>query len=138
MTLYQIARRPFFNSFFNDIHEQESEHQNKNCVCIPVNISDFSENYLLEFAAPGYDKNNFKIEIADNHLTVKVEQEQTQEEQENYTRREFRYGNFERSFRLPKTVDTEKINAEYSNGILKIVVPKKPEEAKLSKQIMIN
>ena len=81
-------------------------------------------------AAPGLEKKNFKIDLDNDLLTIaSVMEDKKEEKQENYTRREFRYNNFSRSFNLPETVDSENISANHKNGVLSISIPKK-EEAK--------
>lgn len=109
-------------------------------VKIPsVNITDNAKNYLIELAAPGLDKKDFKIEIDNNLLTIRSEKEEEKnEENKNFKRREFSYSSFSRSFQLPENVASEKIDATYENGILKLSVPKKEMEAsKQKKQIKI-
>ena len=82
-------------------------------------------------AAPGLQKKDFRIDLANDVLTIssekKVENETKKGQQ--FTRREFSYQSFSRSFTLPNTVDSEKISATYENGILRVLIPKK-EEAK--------
>ena len=96
-----------------------------------VNIADNDENFTIEFAVPGLKKEDFKINLDNNVLTVSSDREESKEEKEtNYTRREFNYTAFQRSFTLPDTADGDKISAEYKDGILKIEIPKK-EEAKV-------
>jgi HSP20 family protein len=81
-------------------------------------------------AVPGLKKSDFQIELDNQVLSISTETKEEQENQEeNYTRREFGYASFKRSFTLPESVDEEKINASYSEGILNIHLPKK-EEAK--------
>jgi HSP20 family protein len=76
-------------------------------------------------------KEDFKIGLENNILTVSAEMEdQKREEDKNYTRKEFYYGTFSRSFTLPRTIDLEKIKAEYDQGILKVTLPKK-EDARI-------
>jgi len=83
-------------------------------------------------AAPGMNKEDFKVELDGNVLTISSEKQNENEvkDGERYSRREFSYQSFQRSFQLPKeVVDADKIEAKYENGVLKLVVPKK-EEAK--------
>jgi HSP20 family protein len=105
-----------------------------------ANIIENPDSFQLELAAPGLKKNDFKIHLENNVLTIssEVEDEKT-EEGKNYTRKEFHYGSFSRSFTLPKSIDLDKIKADYENGILKVVLPKK-EEARLDvkKEIKIS
>jgi HSP20 family protein len=96
-----------------------------------VNIRETSDNFEVEVAAPGMDKKDFKITLDGNLLTISSYKQQSSEETEDrYTRREFSYQSFQRSFQLPKdVVDQENINARYENGLLCLTIPKK-EEAK--------
>lgn len=107
-----------------------------------VNIRENAENYEVEMAAPGMNKDDFKVELDGNLLTITSEKNDEQEvkEGERYTKREFSYQSFQRSFQLPKeVVDAEKIEARYENGVLKLVIPKKEEaRPKPPKMIHIN
>ena len=94
-----------------------------------VNVVENEDTYSLKLAAPGLEKKDFELNIDKNLLTISVEKEIETTEGERYTRREFSYNKFTRSFRLPKTVKTEDISAAYKNGILTVTLPKK-EEAK--------
>ncbi len=95
-----------------------------------VNVSENVEGFHLELAAPGLQKEDFKIKIENNRLSISSEKEEnTEETKDKYTRKEFSYSKFVRSFVLPQTVDSEKISANYQDGILKLEIPKK-EEAK--------
>ena len=79
-------------------------------------------------AAPGKTRKDFSVELDDHVLTVSSESKhEDASNTEQYTRREFRYDNFQRSFRLPETVDTAHIKAKYDNGILTINMPKREE-----------
>ncbi len=96
-----------------------------------VNIVEEDDRFAIEFAAPGLKKEDFKVNLDNNVLSVSSEREESDEEKnKNYTRREFNYTAFQRSFTLPDTADAEKISAEYKDGVLKIEIPKK-EEAKV-------
>lgn len=96
-----------------------------------VNIRETADNYEVEVAAPGMEKKDFKVTLDDNLLTISSSKQQQQEKKEdNYTRREFSYQSFQRSFELPKNVvDEDKIIARYENGLLHLTIPKR-EEAK--------
>lgn len=96
-----------------------------------VNIRETDNEFSVEVAAPGMKKDDFKIELDNNMLTISSEREHGEEHKEGeYCRREFSYSSFRRSFSLPENaVNTEKINARYENGVLQIHLPKK-EEAK--------
>ncbi len=95
-----------------------------------VNIRETDKTYEVELAAPGYGKKDFKIEIDNGLLTVSAEKrEEKQENEENYTRREFGYSSFSRSFNLPTNTNEEDIGARYEDGILKLSVAKKTDDA---------
>jgi HSP20 family protein len=95
-----------------------------------VNIIEGNDEYRIEVAAPGLNKEDFKINLENNELTISANKEVKKEEkEETYTRREFGYSTFCRTFTLPETVNGEKIKAEHKDGILNIHVPKR-EEAK--------
>ena len=104
-----------------------------------TNIKENEGNFELDIAVPGMKKEDFKLSLENNILTISCEKEsQENTENENYTRREFSYGNFCRSFSLPKSVDAEKIDARYTDGILYVNLPKKEEEkTKLLKTIEV-
>lgn len=96
-----------------------------------VNISENDENFKIEFAAPGLTKADFAINLDNDILTVKSEKEENNEETNtNFTRKEFNFSSFQRTFTLPDSADGEKVKAEYKDGILNIEIPKK-EEAKV-------
>lgn len=105
-----------------------------------VNIRESEEDFEVEVAAPGFEKTDFKIELNHDQLTISSEKQNNEEvpEGQEYTRREFSYQSFTRSFTLPNSVDNEKIAAKYENGILRIIIPKKEEaKPKPPKQIPI-
>jgi HSP20 family protein len=96
-----------------------------------VNVAESAEGYRIEVAAPGLQKSNFKLNLDQNRLSISAEKENKAEEtNEKYTRREFSYSSFQRTFTLPTTVDSEKINATYTDGVLYVEIPKR-EEAKV-------
>jgi len=106
-----------------------------------VNVRETNEDFSIEVAAPGMKRDDFKVELDNNVLTISSELEAKQEEKySNYTRREFSYHSFQRSFTLPEgKVEGEKIAARYVDGVLYITVPKR-EEAKVkpAKQISVS
>ncbi len=90
-----------------------------------VNVTDNKDNYVVCLAAPGMRKEDFVIEMDGNMLTISSEKEESKEEKETkYTRKEYNYSSFSRSFTLPEDVNKEKIDAKYENGELKLVLPK--------------
>jgi HSP20 family protein len=104
-----------------------------------VNISETKENYQVSLAAPGMKKDDFKIDIDGNMLTVSSEKEDNKEEKDKkFTRKEYNYSSFSRSFTLPEEVNSEKIEAKYNDGVLKIYLPRKEEVKKsTAKQIAV-
>lgn len=105
-----------------------------------VNIKESANQYNIEFAAPGFNKNDFKINIEENILTISAEKKQEKKEtKDHYTRKEFSFNSFSRSFTLPQTVNTDKVEAKYVDGILKLNINKK-EQSKSSpkKEIKIS
>jgi HSP20 family protein len=93
-----------------------------------VNISETKNSYSVSMAAPGLKKDDFKIEVQDNMITISSEKEEKKEEkEEKYSRKEYNYSSFSRSFTLPKEVNKDKIAASYDNGILKLEIPKLAE-----------
>ena len=96
-----------------------------------VNVTDNKDNYLVSVAAPGMKKNDFKINIEGNMLSINCEKEETKEEKEKkYTRKEYSYSSFSRSFTLPEDVLRQKIEATYEDGVLNVKLPKSEESKK--------
>lgn len=95
-----------------------------------VNVVESTEGFRIELAAPGLQKSDFKLNLEKNQLTISAQKEQKNEENnEKYTRKEFKYTSFQRTFTLPNSVDGDKIEATYAEGILYVALPKR-EEAK--------
>ncbi len=105
-----------------------------------VNIAEDENSYGIEVLAPGMSKEQFNIKIEDGNLIISAEIEENKEEEKtNYTYREFRHESFKRSFHLPDNeIDEENISANYVDGVLKILLPKREEaKPKAPKQIEI-
>jgi HSP20 family protein len=103
-----------------------------------VNVKEDEAAFHIEVAAPGFKKEDFAINLLNNRLTISAKQEQKEEEKtEKFTRREFGYTSFERSFQLPKNVNVEQIQAAYTDGILKLDLPKVEVKQPEPKQIAI-
>lgn len=95
-----------------------------------VNITENKDHYEVALAAPGLKKDDFRVDVDGNMLTISSEKEETKEEKEkSFTRKEYNFSSFSRSFTLPDEVNKEKIEASYTDGVLKLVLPRK-EEAK--------
>lgn len=94
-----------------------------------VNVIENNDNFKIEVAAPGLTKKDININVEKDVLTISAEREVKQKEGETYSRKEFSYDNFKRTFQIPETVDASNIKASFKNGILEITLAKK-EEAK--------
>lgn len=93
-----------------------------------LNIKETDDEFEIELAAPGLEKNDFQVSIEDGYLNITAEKTVTEEEKsENYTRKEFNYNTFKRKLLLPDTVKQEDVKATYIDGILKLALLKKPE-----------
>lgn len=104
-----------------------------------VNIKNNTDAFEIEVAAPGLNKEDFDIEVKDDVLTLKVDKSsETSEQNDNFTRKEFNYFNFQRSFNLPNNqIDAEKVQANYKDGILCIKLPKLVEQKEAVKKITV-
>lgn len=125
---------PTFSSWLDDFFNRDlptfSQNFNSGITLPKVNIRETADEYFVEMAVPGMKKSDFKIELENKTLIISNEtKEEKETKEENYSRREFGYSSFKRSFSLPETIDEEKIKAEYHDGILSIHLPKR-EEAK--------
>ena len=123
-----------FDSFFND-----SFISDRLTSRVPaVNIAENENEYHIELAAPGLNKEDFKINLEKNILSISVEKKsENTEENKKFNRREFSYSSFVRSFTLPEGADQNNVDASYVNGVLTITVGKKEEAKQLSREIAI-
>ena len=141
MTLVKMYERPAFHEWFDPFFVNEHRHHGKaNCGCNPAtNIYESTEAFVIEMAVPGMKKEDFTINLEKEVLTISSEKESKTDENMTFTRKEFNFNKFSRSFIIPKSVDVENIAADYEAGILKVTLPKKEEaKADLSRQISIN
>lgn len=110
-------------------------------ITVPaVNITEEKDRYLVALAAPGMKKEDFHINIDGNIMSISSQKEESKEDKDaRYTRKEYSYSSFSRSFTLPEEVNQAAIDAKYEDGILKLTLPKKEEARKqhLSKQIPV-
>lgn len=134
-----LAPRSFFTDFFsdvdrffeNDLMRMPAQLGRQIMRNMPAtNIRENEREYTIELAAPGMAKDDFAVDIDEGMLTISSQKEQdTSTEEENYTRREYNYSSFSRSFKLPDSVRPEDIKARYEEGVLKITVPKQEHTA---------
>ncbi|MEM6724532.1 MAG: Hsp20/alpha crystallin family protein [Bacteroidota bacterium] len=116
----------FFHSNFGDLFHEAPVLKSRPLI----NIKEDDNGYGIELAAPGLDKGDFNVSVDKDILSISVDRKsETTDKKDNYTRKEFSYQSFKRSFHLPETVDASGIDAKYENGVLLVVLPKK-EEAK--------
>jgi HSP20 family protein len=147
MTKKALAKSSMLPSMFGDFFQPWNEFFDTNgglwgkVLTMPaVNVIESKDEFSVSLAAPGMKKSDFNIDIQGNILTISAETEINKEEkEENYTRREFSYSSFSRSFTLPDEVNKEKIDATYTDGVLKLFLPKKEEAKKalISKHVAV-
>ena len=132
----------WFPSLWNDFFaDSRLDVPNYETFSVPaVNIQENLTNFAIALAAPGLKKENFAIEVEENVLKVSAKvttstEETDEKETTRFTRKEFNYNSFTRSFTLPETVDIENVNAAYEDGVLTITLPKREEE-KISKKMV--
>lgn len=98
-----------------------------------VNIEQHDKSYELSLAAPGLNKNDFKIDVQGNILTISSEKETKKEEKEKkFTRKEYSYASFSRSFTLPEEINVDKIDASYKDGVLNVSLPRKADAKQIA------
>lgn len=116
--------KAFFDEFFNDSFFDEFF--NDSFSRFPaVNVIEDEQKFNLELSVPGFKKEDFKINLENNVITISGEfSENNVKKEKNYTKREFTHRNFSRSFNLPENANIDEITASYENGILNIVIPK--------------
>jgi len=127
---------PLFDTMVENFFASDNDFESwwKGARSMPaVNVVENDDNYVMEVAAPGMKKENFNIEVKEGMIVISAENKQEEEKKDdNFTRREFSYSKFTRSFRLPENVNADNIAAHYEDGILKLNLPKKevtaPEE----------
>ena len=121
---------PWFPSIFDEIFTGDfgidlapKTHQTP-----AVNITEKENTFHMELVAPGKEKKDFHVELEEDTLTISTTTDQeSNEDNSKFTRREFDYASFQRSFRIPETIDTKNIKANYKNGLLSIILPKRKE-----------
>jgi HSP20 family protein len=126
------------DSFLDNLLNDLPVSRNTSANFPAVNICETNENYELEFNVPGRKKEDFKITIDKNILTVSFEKnEENKEEKKQFIKREFATESFKRSFTVDEKINAEGINAKYENGILMITLPKKEEVKVMPKEISV-
>jgi len=132
------AVNPFFNDVFDSILNDTFLGDKLTSRVPAVNITENENEFHIELAAPGLKKEDFKISLDKNVLSVSADKKaENVEEGKKYSKREYNYTSFVRSFTLPETVDHSKIDAEYTDGILKLNVAKREEAKFQSREIAV-
>lgn len=146
MAIVKFQQRPFEHSFNNLLDDfffgAPSTFRNDALVgktfSTPVNITKTENGYELQVIAPGFEKDAFKVNVEKNLLTISAEHKSEENAKtEKQVRHEYKFQSFKRSFTLDETVDAEKIEARYNNGVLVVSLPKKAEVPAPVKQISI-
>ena len=132
------ALLPGFNDVFESIFNDTFFNDRMVTRMPAVNISETENNYHVELAAPGLKKDDFKLNLEGNQLTISVEQSAEHEDNhKNYSKREYSYNSFVRSFTLPESADDNQIDATYTDGVLRIDIAKREEAKTVRRQIAI-
>ena len=145
MTLVKFANgqknhavNPFFSDVFDSILNDSFLSDKLSSRVPAVNIAETENEFHIELAAPGLKKEDFKINLDKNVLTVSADKkEEKVEEGKKFSKREYSYNSFTRSFTLPEVADAAKIEAAYTDGVLKLVVAKKEEAKVQSREIAV-
>ena len=138
MTLMKWTNNPVLNEMLSGM-QKRTYHSDCNFNRPAANIIDNENDFVIELAVPGMVKKDFKINIEKDVLSVSVEKQESEEKVEkNYSRREFSYEGFCRSFSIPEIINQDEIKADYKNGVLSLKLPKNEEIQKKSKEIKIS
>lgn len=130
----------FFQNSLSRFFDDGSSSSFFNRQQVPVNIEETDKSYELEFLAPGLKKEDFKISLDNDNLTVAFEhKEEDRQEKRNgkWLRQEFRMQSFRRSFKLDDTVNPDQVTAKYEDGVLRLSLPKKEGQQKVTKNIQV-
>jgi len=135
IVLNRMNNRSLLNDYFNSNFYENQICKESSAFLPSVNIHENEKLYVIEVAAPGLAKEDFKIKLDGNLITIFADKE----EKDNKTviRKEFAYNSFERSFKFSNKVDVEQISAGYNNGVLSVELPLKKQEIPQKKEIAI-
>jgi len=136
------AQAPAVGSFFDDIFSKNLTDffgADQRSSIPAVNIRETDDDFTVELAAPGLHKEDFHINIVENHLELSAQKSsETSDSVSQYKRREFNYSSFTRKFFLPRSVDRHAISAAYTDGVLAVTLPKREEEKTITRTIEIS
>jgi HSP20 family protein len=143
MTVVRYKNRPngdvAFNNLLSDFFQpMPSLFREEYRQVAPVNVRETEKEFLMDVVAPGFNKEDFKISLDNNLLTISVEKkEETASDNEKLVRKEYSYRSFKRSFTMNEKIAADAISAQYVNGVLTLNLPKKEEVKPATKQITI-
>lgn len=148
MTVVQFKNKPVLPKHFNNLMDdlfavtpsllRNGFHSQSASNSVPVNIKETDNSYLLEVIAPGFIKEDFKIDLEEKLLTISAEKKaEAEDKNSKQIRREYQFQAFKRSFTLDDTIDAENISALYVNGVLTLNLPRKMEVKEPVKQITV-
>ena len=144
MTVIQYKKHPggyaFNNSvrhFFPEFSSLNRQGATESKEQVPVNIKETESDFILEFVAPVFEKEDFRISIDENILTVEAEAKNNSNGNVKFIKSEYKFSTFKRSFTLDDKIDAEKISAKYVNGVLTLNLGKKVEVKEPAKKITI-
>lgn len=147
MAYVKFNSRPFegtFNNFVDDLFTElpvlfKTDFNNpERKGSVPVNVKETEKSYLLEVVAPGFEKNDFKVNLDQDLLTISAEKKsEAKAENEKQVRREYNFRSFKRSFTLDEKIDATNIEASYVNGVLTLNLPKKEAVKASATEIVI-
>ncbi len=135
MTLVNFKTQPAYYNVFDQLFLNPGRSNGKSET--PVNIFNQENSFLIEMAVSGYAKEDFSISLEQQTLKISAAEKQSEVSDDKYLRREFSLNGVNRNFTLPKSIDTDKISADFRDGILRITLPRK-EEAIVNKEISIS
>lgn len=120
-----VKYRTPFNTLFNDLFQDSNEENYESNIQPKIRLTENETGFEITLAIPGFKKEDIELEVTDGKLSIKGKSEFKISDQTKYYRNEISYGDFERAFKLPENVDTDKIDAKHEDGLLKIIIPKK-------------
>lgn len=141
MSLVKFRSRPWGNLITQDVLDNDDFFNGgswlKKMNEPAMNVKETDDNFEIELAAPGYDKKDFEVTVDNGCLNISAENSNSKEEEEDdYSRKEFSYNSFQKSLRLPESVQDEEVKATYKDGILKFKLDKKEEAKKHSPKMV--
>lgn len=130
--------RGLWKNFFDDSFFNKYMDKFWDTASPAINIAESDKQYTVDMVVPGFSKEDIRIDVKDNILSISAEaKKETSEEDKEYTRKEYNFSSFSHSFSLPDDVQDDAITAEYKDGVLKLALPKSGRQVTASKKIDI-